>query len=142
MMTQRKTISFNGLGFPVVLVNASFTDSPYGETLDINFNLLEAMVFEALIRKPTRFAGAEVKFIRHVMEMTQNVFADFLGVERSAVAKWESKDLKATGMTPATEGLLRIQMARHIKHSIDKEFPFIEPAMRKTAVGEPLELAL
>ena len=71
------------------------------------------------------------------MEMTQNVFADFLGVERSAVAKWEGKDLKATGMTPATEGLVRIQMARHIKRSHDKEFPYIEPAMRKTAVGSP-----
>jgi DNA-binding transcriptional regulator YiaG len=141
-MTKRKTTEFNGLGFPIVLVNASLAMTPYGETLDVDFNRLQDLVFEALIRKPARFAGAEVKFIRLFMEMTQNVFADFLGVERSAVAKWEGKDLKATGMTPATEGLVRIQMARHIKRSLDKEFPYIEPAMRKTAVGNPLELAL
>lgn len=138
-----KTMVFNGLGFPVVLVNVRTKETQHGEALDFNMNDLEAMVFEALIRKPARFSGAELKFVRHVMELTQAVLADLLGdVDRSAVAKWEAKDLKPTGMSAATELMVRVQMIRHLKRSLDKEFPYLEPAIRKKDVGKPLELAV
>lgn len=139
---KQKNYVFNGLGFPVVLVDAPFRKTSYGPVLDVNSKRLQELVFEALIRKSARLSGAEVRFVRHYMELTQNTFADLLGVARSAVAKWESKDLGLTEMAPATETLLRIQMARHIRQSLDKAFAFIEPAVRKEETGEPLELAM
>src|SRR5690606_15323339 len=114
----------------------------YGEVLDIDFNRLSTEVFEALIRKPGKLSGAEVKFIRNRMGMTQNIFADFLGIDRSSVGKWEAKDLRATGMATATEILLRIQMARHVKRSIDREILHIEPATRRSGVGKMIEIAV
>jgi len=57
------------------------------------------MLFVALIRQPTRLSGAEVRFLRHHLEMTHDAFARLLKVELSLVVKWEGKDLKATGLT-------------------------------------------
>ena len=133
---------FNGLGFPIVLLKAKTKDTEYGEVLDVDFNRLSELVFEALIRKPARFSGAEVKFIRHHMELSQNVFADLLDIDRSSVGKWEAKDLKPTQMMPAVELSLRIQMTQRLRHSVDKELPFIQPGIRKNDVGKPLKLAI
>lgn len=139
---KRKTMTFNGLGFPVVLHNVHTVETSHGKALDIDYNALQSLAFEALIRKPARLSGAEVRFIRHHMLMSQTVFADFLGVERSAVAKWEAKDLAATGMAQPTELVLRIQMVRHLRRSVDRELSFIEPGVRKKSVGKPTVLAV
>ena len=133
---------FNGLGFPIVLLNAKIKNTEYGEVLDVDFNKLSELVFEALIRKPSRFSGAEVKFIRNHMELSQNVFGNMLDVDRSSVGKWEAKDLKPTQMMPAVELSLRIQMAQRLRHSVDRELPFIQPGIRKKDVGKPLKLAV
>ena len=138
----RKTIKFNGFGFPIILANAP-TKMVLGEVVpDVNYNELQAMLFVALIRKPTRLSGAEIRFLRHHLEMTQDAFARLLKVERSLVSKWEGKDLKATGMTIHAEIYLRLKLAKLSHQDLDQEFDSIEPGAAAKGVGKPLEIKL
>lgn len=131
-------MKFNGLGFPVLLVGVPVTADGVP---DINYNRLSDAVFDALIRKPARMTGAEVKFVRHHLNMKQADFAAWLHVERSSVAKWEGKDLKPTGMEVSTEILVRLKMAQRIKSDLDVQFPMIEPAIHRRETG-PIEITL
>lgn len=140
-MKKGKKFLFNGLGFPIVLINPGYKKVRGEEILDIDYEKLQRSAFEALIRKPSSLSGSELRFIRLYMEMTCNVFADYVGVDRSSVGKWEKKDLAWTGMTIAAETLVRVRMTQHLKHSIDDEMPHLEPGARKQAVGSPIELA-
>ena len=138
----RKTIKFNGFGFPVVLANVQ-TKVVHDEVVpDVNYNDLQALLFVALIRKPTRLSGAEIRFLRHHLEMTQDAFAKLLKIERSLVSKWEGKDLKATGMTIHAEIFLRMKLAKLGHHDLDAEFDRIEPGSASRGVGKPLEIKM
>jgi DNA-binding transcriptional regulator YiaG len=139
--SKRKSELYNGLGFPVLLMNPRYIKTKVGWALDVNSKKLMEIAFAALIRKPGRLSGAEIKFIRHRMELTQNTFAELLQVDRSLISKWEGKDLKSTEMQGAVEGYLRIQMVKFLRKEIDKEFSFIESAIRKSEVGKPMELS-
>ena len=109
---------------------------------DVNYNELQAILFVALIRKSTRLSGAEIRFLRHHLEMTQDAFARLLKVERSLVSKWEGKDLKATGMTIHAEIYLRLKLAKLSHQDLDQEFDSIEPGAAAKGVGKPLEIKL
>jgi DNA-binding transcriptional regulator YiaG len=107
----RKAIKFNGFGFPIILLNAP-VKVEYGEEIpDVNFNHIQNILFHALLLKPSRLSGAEVKFLRHYLELTQEAFSKTLKVERSLISKWESKALKATGMST-----LKACKAKESKH--------------------------
>lgn len=133
-----KRFQFNGLGFPVILINAPIKDGIPA----VNYNQMADAVFEALIRKPGRLSGAEVKFVRMHKEMTQGAFAEMVGVDRTSVVKWEAKDLKATEMISPTEAFLRMKMANLAKMNLNSEFPVIHPAVMKKAVGKPVEVSV
>ncbi len=140
-MRKVKQLQFDGLGFPLILLNPSYKKLRGQEILDVDFDYLQQSAFAALVRKPSSFSGAELKFVRLHMAMTQNTFADFLGVDRSSVGKWEVKDLEWTGMTIPTETLVRVKMVQYFKGSIDTEMKYLEPGARKQKVGDPIMLA-
>lgn len=158
-MTKNEII-FNGLGFPLVLVNAP-TKVVFGETVpDIDFDRLERIVFLDLIFKRSRISGAELRFIRHRMGLSQADFAKELNVDRTAVSKWESKDLTSTGMEPNTEAYLRSKMVRFVSKSrlmleivksigsrmheslnrTDLFLTKIEPGICSKGVGKPIKV--
>ena len=85
---------FNGFGFPVIIRNAPVKKTRHGDVVDLDFGEIEDALFMAIAEKPTRISGAELKFVRSHMNLTQEGFAGLIGVERSSVAKWEKKDLK------------------------------------------------
>jgi len=67
-----KSIKFIGFGFPVVLANVQ-TKVVHDEVVpNVNYNDLQVLLFVALIRKPTRLSGAEIRFLRHHLGMTQD----------------------------------------------------------------------
>lgn len=47
---------------------------------------------EAIIRKPYRLAGDEVRFLRKYMSINQDEFARLLHVDKTTVSKWETGD--------------------------------------------------
>ena len=141
-MGDKKNIKYEGLGFPVILMGVRTKVTKWGDVKDINYEALQRSVFDALVRKPARLAGAELKFIRHYLGFTQNVMADAIGVERSSIAKWESTGLKQTKMPGAVELVIRFHMVRKLQRSIDTEFALIEPIIRRKVVGEPVEVSV
>jgi DNA-binding transcriptional regulator YiaG len=73
---------------------------------------LQKTVFKALIDKPSRFTGDEVRFIRKYLKMTQINFSAWLNMSNhSVVSQWENRENELSGMDYNTELLLRLQMA-------------------------------
>jgi DNA-binding XRE family transcriptional regulator len=101
---------------------------------------MQEQLFHVLLLKPSRLSGAEVKFLRHHLELTQDQFAKILKVERSLISKWEGKDLKVTGMSSHIEIFLRLKLAKLKDQNIDRDFAVIEPATATKTVGKPVEL--
>lgn len=127
-----KNNQYNGLGFPVILLGVKTKKTPFGEALDIDHEKLRRTVFRALIEKPGRFSGAEVKFIRHEMGMSQEIFADLVSSERSSVAKWEKKDLALTKMAESAEILIRIEMSNFVsKRDLNRLYDKVRKSVRK-----------
>ena len=56
----RKTVKFNGFGFPVILLNAPMKVEHGEEIPDVNFNHIQGSLFQALLLKPSRLSGAMI----------------------------------------------------------------------------------
>lgn len=50
------------------------------KTLDIDFEVLSKLAFKAVIMKPARLTGGEIKFIRGVLGLNQSEFAKVMGL--------------------------------------------------------------
>jgi DNA-binding transcriptional regulator YiaG len=119
-MKKTKTESFvyNGLGFPIHLINVPMK-KVFGEwAMNIDFNALQIAVLNMLARKPTSLEGDELRFIIDYLEMSTRNFAKLFGVSHAAVLKWEKGLSK---MNPSTEIYLRLYILNYLKVT-DKEF--------------------
>lgn len=118
---KRDTVIYEGLGFPIRLVNVPMK-KVFGEwAIDINFNTLQIVVLNMLARKPTALTGKELRFIIDYLEMSTREFAKLFGVTHAAVLKWEKEETK---MNPSTEVYLRLYILDYLKVT-DKEFRMI-----------------
>ena len=108
-----------GFGFPVTILNPKMI-KVFGEpVLDVNTKQLQQLVFEFLLGADFRLSGAHVKFIRHVMGLTQAKLAELLWqANHSCVSQWEAKEHAPAGMEAGTEKLLKIMMANHLNNDI------------------------
>ncbi len=112
---KKKVIVYTALGFPIILLGTRTKIVRGIEVPDVNLNTLQKMVFEALIGKPSNFTGAEIRFIRAYLRMTQVEFSRVLNQSgHSIVSQWEKKELRATGMDYNTEIWLRLHMAKNL----------------------------
>jgi len=141
-MKKRDTFIYEGLGFPIRLVNVPMK-KVFGEwAIDINFNTLQVVVLNMLARKPTALTGMELRFIIDYLEMSIRDFAKLFGVTHAAVLKWEKEETK---MNPSTEVYLRLYILDYLKVT-DKEFRMeylkIKPRNLVTSDSEnyPLEI--
>jgi putative transcriptional regulator len=79
----------------------------YGELISItNVRGLHETIARWLIRQPRTLTGAEFRFLRTELDMSQRSLGDLLGVTEQAVAKWEKSRDKPVANKPA-ERLLR-----------------------------------
>ena len=119
-MTEKKrdTFIYEGLGFPIRLVNVPMK-KVFGEwVIEINFNTLQVAVLNMLARKHTLLTGSELCFIIDYLEMSTREFAKLFGVTHAAVLKWENEESR---MNPSTEISIRLYILNHLKVT-DKEF--------------------
>lgn len=66
------------------------------------------------LAKKSRITGAELRFLRKEMDMSQRALGQLLGVTDQAVAKWEK-----TGRTPRTaDRMIRLIYLEHIKGNV------------------------
>lgn len=123
MKTTKETIIFNHLGFPIILIDWPHLEINGSWEPDIHYEALERLIFEMLPYKPSRLTGAEIKFIRTYLEMTQAQFAKWLRdiKDASTVAIWEKFDLKQTNIDSAMEKSLRMQLIVYISEKNRKK---------------------
>lgn len=70
--------------------------TPYGEAVAIdNLDGLTTAICLALAKKPSKLSGAEFRYLRHGLLMSQPSLGQVLGVTNQAVALWEK-----TGRVP------------------------------------------
>jgi len=90
-------------------------NTPYGKT--VSFHDLDGLVLaicNALINKPGKLTGAEFRYVRNALLLSQKSLGQAVGYTEQAVAKWE----KIGKVPKAIDLMLRMLFAR--KHSGDK----------------------
>ena len=116
--TKRETFVYEGLGFPIHLINVPMRKA-FGEwVIDINFSQLQKVAMLALAKKNAPLSGKEIRFIRHYLNMSTHKFAAALGVTHAAILNWENEERK---MNADTEINMRLYVLNHLKVS-DREF--------------------
>lgn len=108
---KKKTIAkfeYDGLGFPIILLNVPLIEIRGCEVPDIDYNILQRIVLLALAQKPLPLSGNEVKFIRTYLEMTYTHFANKFGVTHASVIHWENAKNASAKITPTTELCIRL----------------------------------
>jgi DNA-binding XRE family transcriptional regulator len=109
MKTKRiKRFIYEGLGFPVVLVDVSLVKKRDIWTPAVDYNKLQKSVLLVLTQKPIALTGNEIHFIRTYFEMTLENFGKHFGVTHAAVLAWEKMDDKLAKINPTTELCIRL----------------------------------
>lgn len=112
-----KITIYEGLGFPIKLVNVP-TKVVLGETvLDINLGKFQRDVLHLVIYKNQSLAPAEIRFIRKYFEMTSTAFGKAFGVTHAAVLKWESGQGR---LPPTTELCIRLFVLDRLRAKNDE----------------------
>jgi DNA-binding XRE family transcriptional regulator len=98
---QRKTETFiyQGLGFPIELINAPMKKIFGKWVIDIDLNALQLFVFKELIRKPSPLTGKELKFMRKFLEMSRAEVGKILGIHPATICTWEAQHEKQALMS-------------------------------------------
>src|SRR5690242_7594503 len=109
---KRDTFIYEGLGFPIRLVNVPMRKVLDEWAIDINFNTLQLIVLHMLATKQTPLTGRELRFIIDYFEMSFRDFAKLFGVSHAAVVKWEKEESR---MNPSTEVYLRLYIFNFLK---------------------------
>ncbi|MDP2120685.1 MAG: helix-turn-helix domain-containing protein [Hoeflea sp.] len=102
-------------GLDTVWLENGYTlhQTAYGEGVSIGDSEgLHKAIGGWLVTAPRPFSGAELRFIRLEMELTQRQLADMLGVEEQAVRRWEKS--RGKGFHGAADRLLRAIYAEYL----------------------------
>ena len=113
-----ETFIYEGLGFPIRLVNVPLR-KVFGEwVFDFSMGIFQKVVLNMLAIKSSPITGAQLRFIINYLEMSYREFAKIFGVSHVTVVKWEKEESR---MNPSTEIYLRLYILSYLKVS-DKEF--------------------
>lgn len=107
---KKKKFIYEGLGFPVVLINITLIKKRDVWTPAIDYNKLQKQVLLALSHKPFPLTGNEVHFIRTYFEMTLQHFGKQFGITHVAVLHWENMKNKSAKINPTTELCIRLMI--------------------------------
>lgn len=89
---------YTGCGLDYIwLVNGfDYVDTPYGRAVRIhNLPGLLKVIAERVVSGPARLRGQEVRFLRSMLDLSQDGLARALGQTRPSVARWEGQRDKA-----------------------------------------------
>lgn len=119
-MKRQKTETFvyEGLGFPIKLIDVPMKKMCGEWVIDIDMVELQLVVLRYLVYKPTRLTKDELRFIRKFLVLTTSDFGRSFGVSHAAVLQWEKGKRR---LTPSTEFCIRLHVLNHL-HAKSKEF--------------------
>lgn len=115
--------------------------TPYGEAVSIqDLDGLIKAICNALIRKRAPLTGAEFRYVRQAMLLSQASLGKTLGRTDQAIAKWE----KTSDVPKFADILIRVLYAAHVDgneqiknlvHAINSTERMINFVMQETAQG-------
>jgi DNA-binding transcriptional regulator YiaG len=114
MKKKQETFVYEGLGFPVELIDCPMQKIMGEWVIDINLAALQRFVFQGLISKPYPLTGKELRFMRKFLEMTTTEFGEKLGVSHAAVVKWEKEQAE---ISAAQEPYIRLFLCERFRDS-------------------------
>ena len=112
-MKKKKTIVYEGLGFPITLVDVPKREDMGEEILDIDLNLLQTTVLRYLVYQSSPLTGAQLRFIRKFLEMSTTEFAKKFGVTHPTVLKWEKEE---SPINPTAEFCIRVYALQFLQN--------------------------
>lgn len=118
-----KQFEYDGLGFPVILLNFPMTEVRGIQVPDIDYNLLQRNILLVLCQKPFPLTGNEMRFIRQFLQMTYTDFAKKFGVTHASVIHWEKSRNAFAKISPTTELCIRLHIldVLHAKNKLFRE---------------------
>jgi hypothetical protein len=137
----QKVYEDHGFGFPVTLLNVPLVETRGEWFPSVNQRELQERVVEALVLKPSRLTGNEVRFIRLFSEMTLEQFAERFDVTHPAVLKWEKAKDGATGMGWTTEKDIRLFALKSLAPKPQKFFVVYEQ-LAEVALEKPAPIKI
>ncbi len=117
---------YMGCGLPNVYLQGGFevVSTPYGEGVSIqDIDGLHAAIGQVVVCNPAALTGAEFRFLRQELELSQAALGDLLGRDEQTVARWEKG--KSKKVDPAADRLLRL-LYRESKFGSKKLEPQLE----------------
>jgi DNA-binding XRE family transcriptional regulator len=112
---------YDGLGFPIILLNFPVVEVRGVLIPDIDYNQLQRNVLLALCRKPLPLTGNEIRFIRQYLQMNYTDFANRFGVTHASVIHWEKSKNAFAKIQPTSELCIRLCVL-DVLHAKDKLF--------------------
>ncbi len=98
----RADYDYSSVGLPVVLENTEIIKCKAcgnEEALVPKMSKIHRLIALAVIQKPYRLTGAEVRYLRKWLGMNGADFAQLLRVDKTTVSKWENGALELGGQT-------------------------------------------
>ena len=99
MQRKNKYDATRELGVPVTLIDAVL-EREDGSVRFPNLNMLLATVAVARVLEPVQLVGAELRFLRSVLQLTGTEFAEAIDLsDKSVVSRWENDKVRMGGFT-------------------------------------------
>ena len=141
MEKKYETFVYEGLGFPVELIDCPMKKMLGEWVIDINMAALQRFVFQGLIHKPTPLTGKEIRFMRKFLGISTTAFGEKLGLSHATVVKWENGQAQ---IAPTQETYLRLLLCEYFKDSellrLYKEIRPEQLAKKKHAKRLPVQV--
>lgn len=138
MEKKHETFIYEGLGFPVELIDCPMKKMLGEWVLDINMMALQRFVFRGLIHKPHPLTGKEVRFMRKLLEISTTEFGKSLGISHATVVKWENEQSQ---ISPIQETYIRMFLCERFKdNEILALYKEIRPRMLAESKAEKHQL--
>lgn len=109
---KKSTFIYRDLGVPVKLINAPMKKIAGEWVINLDMELLQRIVLEAIIHKPPLLSGIEIRYIRKYMHFSIEEFGKTFGVSHAEVSKWENSK---NGISPALDVCIRLYIMECLK---------------------------
>ncbi|QJE73685.1 helix-turn-helix domain-containing protein [Aerophototrophica crusticola] len=119
-------------GLDYVWLSTGFTreETAHGPAVMVeNATALDRAIALVIIRRRRHLTGQEVRFLRGLMDMTQEELGTLLGKDAQSVARWEKSK---TSIPPTEDRALRQIFLEHV----GERQPFTETARQVSAIRD------
>ncbi len=136
---------FSGFGFDILLKNVVIKEAHGEEYPDINMNELKLMTAKALLIRPVKMTGYQIKFLRTFLKLSFDSLAEKIDTAASTIRSWEKKGKDVSGLSIEHEKAFRIYAIHSIleleRNKIDKDLILTKEFSDPKKESLPLDIA-